>query len=91
MSFVEADYLAERAGVTEVLRSLVDSPSDLDSTLQVILGNAVRLAHTDRGFIYLKDGELYRHVPMLVLRLKSSSSMRPTRSAPAEVPLPAEL
>ncbi len=62
MGFVEADYLAERAGVTEVLRSLVDSPSDLGSTLQVILGNAVRLAHTDRGFIYLKDGDVYRHV-----------------------------
>jgi class 3 adenylate cyclase len=62
MSFDETDYLAERAGVTEVLRSLVDSPSDLDSTLQVILGNAVSLAHTDRGFIYLKDGDVYRHV-----------------------------
>jgi class 3 adenylate cyclase len=62
MSSVDADYLAERAGVLEVLRSLVDSPSDLDATLQVILGNAVRLAHTDSGFIYLKDGDVYRHV-----------------------------
>ena len=62
MGFDEADYLAERAGVTEVLRSLVDSPSDLDSTLHVILGNAVRLARTDRGFIYLRDGDVFRHV-----------------------------
>ena len=62
MGFDEADYLSERVGVTEVLRSLADSPSDLDSTLQVILSNAVRLAHTDRGFIYLKDGDVYRHV-----------------------------
>ncbi len=46
MGFDEADYQAERASVTEVLRSLVDSLSDLDSTLQVILDNTVRLAHT---------------------------------------------
>jgi adenylate cyclase len=62
MSFTDAEYLAERAGVTAVLRSLVDSPSDRDSTLQVILDNAVRLCHTDKGFIYLKDGDVYRHV-----------------------------
>ncbi len=84
MSFVEADYLAERAGVTEVLRSLVDSPSDLDSTLKVILGNAVRLAHTDRGFIYLKDGDLYRHVSDVgaspeVVEFNKANPIRPGR------------
>ncbi len=62
MGFDEADYQAERASVTEVLRSLVDSPSDLDSTLQVILDNTVRLAHTDYGFLFLKDGDVYRLV-----------------------------
>jgi len=62
MSFDEADYQAERESVTEVLRSLVDSPSDLDSTLQVILDNTVRLAHTEYGFIFLKDGDVYRDV-----------------------------
>ena len=46
MSFDEADYQAERASVTEVLWSLVDSPWDLGSTLQVILDNAVRLARS---------------------------------------------
>jgi len=62
MSFDETGYLTERAGVIEVLRSLVNSPSDLGSTLQVILRHAVGLANTDRGFIYLKDGDVYRHV-----------------------------
>ena len=62
MTFDETGYLNERAGVIEVLRSLANSPSDLDSTLQVILRNAVGLANTDRGFIYLKDGDVYRHV-----------------------------
>ncbi len=66
MSFDEADYRAERESVTEVLRSLVDSPSDLDSTLQVILDNAVRLAHTEYGFIFLKDGDVYRLVSDVV-------------------------
>lgn len=62
MTFDETGYLTERAGVIEVLRSLANSPSDLDSTLQVILRNAVGLVNTDRGFIYLKDGDVYRHV-----------------------------
>jgi adenylate cyclase len=62
MSFDEADYLAERARVIEVLRSLVDSPSDLDSTLQVILESAVSLCHTDKGFIYMNDEGVFRHV-----------------------------
>ena len=84
MSFDEADYLAERVGVTEVLRSLVDSPSDLDSTLQVILGNAVSLANTDRGFIYLKDGDVYRHVSDVgaspeVVEFNKANPIRPGR------------
>ena len=61
MRLDEADYLSERASVIEVLRSLVDSPADLDSTLHAVLSNAVRLANTDSGFIYLKDGDVYRH------------------------------
>lgn len=61
MSFEEAEYLEERAKVTEVLRSLVDSPSDLDKILQAILESAVSLCHTDKGFIYLNDGGVFRH------------------------------
>ncbi len=61
MSYEQADFLAERAKVTEVLRSLVDSPSDLDSLLQVILEGAVSLCRTDKGFIYLRDGGEFRH------------------------------
>jgi hypothetical protein len=84
MSFSEADYLAERAGINAVLRSLVDSPSDLDATLHVILGNAVRLAHTDRGFIYLKDGAVYRHVSDVgaspeVVEFNKANPIRPGR------------
>lgn len=62
MSIDEANYLSERTSVIEVMRSLVDSPADLASTLEAILGNAVRLANTESGFVYLKDGDVYRHV-----------------------------
>jgi len=62
MSFNEESYLAERASVTQVLRSLVESPSDLDSILHVILESAVSLCHTDKGFIYLNEGGVLRQV-----------------------------
>jgi class 3 adenylate cyclase len=84
MSFNEVDYLAERASVTEVLRSLVDSPSDLNSTLQVIVDSAVRLCHTDQGFIYLKDGDVYRHVAVVgaapeLIEFNKANPIRPDR------------
>ena len=80
----EADYLSERASVIEVLRSLVDSPADLASTLQAVLGNAVRLANTDSGFIYLKDGDVYRHVSDVgatveVVEFNKANPIRPGR------------
>lgn len=84
MSFDEADYQAERESVTEVLRSLVDSPWNLDSTLQVILDNTVRLAHTEYGVIFLKDGDVFRLVsdvglsPELVEFIKANP-IRPGR------------
>jgi len=84
MSFDEADYQAERGSVIEVLRSLVDSPWNLDSTLQVILDNTVRLAHTEYGVIFLKDGDVYRLVsdvglsPELVEFIKANP-IRPGR------------
>lgn len=53
---------AERAAMIEVLRSIVDAPGDhLHANLQAIVDNAVRLCRTDKGFIYLRDGEVFRH------------------------------
>ncbi len=68
----------------EVLRSLVDSPADLASTLDAVLGNAVRLANTDSGFIYLKDGDVYRHVSDVgatveVVEFNKANPIRPGR------------
>jgi adenylate cyclase len=88
MGFDEADYQAERESVTDVLRSLVDSPSDLDSTLRVILDNSVRLAHTEFGFIYLKDGDVYRDVsnvgaPPELVEFVKANPIRPGRGTAA--------
>jgi signal transduction protein with GAF and PtsI domain len=74
----------DRASVIEVLRSLVDSPADLASTLHVVLGNAVRLANTDSGFIYLRDGDVHRHVSDVgatveVVELNKANPIRPGR------------
>ena len=84
MSYDETDSLAERARVTEVLRSLVDSPSDLDATLRVILGSAVDLANTESGFVYLEDGDVYRHVADVgataeVIAFNRANPIRPGR------------
>ncbi len=61
MSGSEEARRAERESLTRVLRAIVDQPADLIATLQTILDNAVRLCRTDKGFIYLKDGQVYRH------------------------------
>ncbi|TFH13133.1 MAG: GAF domain-containing protein, partial [Acidimicrobiales bacterium] len=84
MGLEEADYLNERASVVEILRSLVDSPADLAATLQAVLGNAVRLANTDSGFIYLKDGDVYRHASDVgatveVVAFNKANPIRPGR------------
>lgn len=84
MAFNEDNYLAERAKVTEVLRSLVESPADLDSILHVILESAVSLCHTDKGFIYLNDEGVYRHAADVgatpeVVAFNQANPIHPTR------------
>jgi class 3 adenylate cyclase len=86
VSIDEPDSLSEQAGIVEVLRSLVDSPADLASTLRAILGNAVRLANTDSGFIYLRDGDVYRHVSDIgatveVVEFNKANPIRPSRGS----------
>jgi len=80
----EADDQSERASVIEVLRSLVDSPADLVSTLHAVLGNAVRLANTDSGFVYLRDGDVYRQASDVgaaveVVEFNKANPIRPGR------------
>ena len=49
--------------MVEVLRSIVDAPADhLQANLQAIIDNAVRLCRTDKGFLYLRDGDVFKHV-----------------------------
>ena len=49
--------------MVEVLRSIVDAPADhLQANLQAIIDNAVRLCRTDKGFLYLREGDVFKHV-----------------------------
>ena len=52
---------ADRDALAEVMRVLGRAPFDLDAILTTILRAAVRLCRADRGFVYLLDGDEYRH------------------------------
>ena len=65
MAFDENNYLAEHPEeCTEgALRALVEFTRQISIRFfQVILDSAVSLCHTDKGFIYLNDQGVYRHV-----------------------------
>lgn len=84
MTHSEASLLAERESLAQVLRSIVDHPNDLTATLQTIIDHAVRLCQTDKGYIYLRDGDVYRHhvdvgaTPEIVA-FNKANPIRPTR------------
>jgi len=72
------------AAVADVLRVLGGAPFDLDAVLQAILRAAARLCQADRGFIYLLDGDVYRHVadvgaPPEVVAFNVAHPIRPGR------------
>lgn len=75
----------ERGAVAEVLRAITRAPADLNVTLQAILDHAVRLCGADKGFVYLRDGEVYRHTvergaPPEVVAFNVANPIRPTRA-----------
>ena len=70
--------------MAEVLRSIVDAPADLNATLQTIIDNAVHLCRTDKGFIYLREGDVYQHTvdtgaPAEVVEYNVAHPIRPSR------------
>lgn len=58
MDPIGAGTAVERSAVADVLRVIIRSPADLDATLQTILDHAVRLCRADKGFVYLRDGDV---------------------------------
>jgi adenylate cyclase len=84
VSRAQADPVAERTSLAEVLRAILENPADLDATLQAIIDRAVALCRTDKGFIYLRDGEVFRHAadagaPPEVVAFNRSHPLSPTR------------
>lgn len=84
MTHSEARLLAERESFAHVLRSIVEHPTDLTATLQTIIDHAVSLCRTDKGYIYIRDGDVYRHhvdvgaTPEIV-EFNKANPIRPTR------------
>jgi len=79
-----AEGVAEHGAVAEVLRAITRAPADLDVTLQTILDHAGRLCRADKGFVYLRDGDVYRHIvdrgaTPEVVAFNLANPIRPTR------------
>lgn len=79
-----AGTTGERSAVADVLRVIIRAPADLDATLQTILDHAVRLCRADKGFVYLRDGDVYRHrvdrgAPPEVVDFNIANPIHPTR------------
>lgn len=84
MDPTRAGTTGERSAVADVLRVIIRAPADLDATLQTILDHAVRLCRADKGFVYLRDGDVYRHrvdrgAPPEVVDFNIANPIRPTR------------
>jgi class 3 adenylate cyclase len=80
-----ADVLDQYTALAEVVRAIGRAPLDLEEALRTILDHAVRLCHSERGFIYLLDGDVYRHVvevgaPPEVVAFNKAHPIRPTRA-----------
>jgi signal transduction histidine kinase len=55
-----SEALEQQRATSEILKVISRSEFDLQSVLQSVVENAVRVCGADRGFIYIQDGEVYR-------------------------------
>jgi len=56
------EALEQQAATTEVLKVISRSTSDLQPVFEAILESATRLSGTTRGGIFIRDGDVLRHV-----------------------------
>src|SRR6266516_2178636 len=78
------DERSQREALAETLRAISRAPFDLEQILQTVIEHAVRLCAADRGFVFILDGDFYRHVaavaaPPEVVAFNLANPQRPTR------------
>ncbi len=78
------DERVQREAVSEILRAISRAPFDLDQVFRTVLEHAIRLCDADRAFVFLLDGDVYRHVadiaaPSEVVAFNLANPQRPSR------------
>jgi GAF domain-containing protein len=58
------ESLGQQTATSEVLRVISSSPGELQPVFEAILANVVRICGAKIGNLFLREGEVYRHVAM---------------------------
>jgi hypothetical protein len=59
-----AEALEQQAATSEVLRTISNSPGELEPVFQAMLANAARICEAKFGSMYLNEGSAFRTVAM---------------------------
>jgi adenylate cyclase len=83
-SLTMSDERSQREALAETLRAISRAPFDLEEILRTVIEHAVHLCAADRGFVFILDGDVYRHVadaaaPPEVVAFNLANPQRPTR------------